>query len=152
MKDGKFRLRPRFLEHLPVASPPINQRKVTHSVALTPSFVCKNFSLKTTGEFGIFEHKSPIHLAWPCNKTFFAPNSNVSVCLTGHMNLHLVTRGSHMHVITSSQKWHVITSTSFCSLEEATESSPQSWGKEVPEGNEALPVEGSSIKQFVNIF
>ena len=35
VEDGNFRLSPRFLEHH--TSPPTNQKKVTHSAALTPN-------------------------------------------------------------------------------------------------------------------
>ena len=35
VKDGNFRLSTRFLEHRSVASPPSNQKKVTHPAALT---------------------------------------------------------------------------------------------------------------------
>ena len=36
VEDGNFRLNTRFLEHRSVASPPANQKKVTHPAALTP--------------------------------------------------------------------------------------------------------------------
>ena len=95
VKDGSFRLSTRCLEHCPVTSPPTNQKKVTHPAALTPNFAYKNFSLKTVGEFGVFEHKPPVPLAWPYNKPFSALNSDISVCLAslyiGHTNFCLVT-------------------------------------------------------------
>ena len=103
MEDGNFRLNTRFLEHGPVTSPPANQKKVTHPAALTRNFAYKNFSLRTIGEFGVFEHEPPILLAWPYNKLFSAPNSNVSICLafTVHRAHELVfsnTLGLHMLV------------------------------------------------------
>ena len=70
VEDGNFRLGAWFLGHRPVTSPPTNQKKVTNPAALTPNFAYKNFSPKTIGEFGIFEHKPPILLDWPCNKPF----------------------------------------------------------------------------------
>ena len=36
---SNFRLNTRFLEHPSVASPPTNQKKVTHPAALTPNLV-----------------------------------------------------------------------------------------------------------------
>ena len=95
VEDGNFRLSTRVLEHHPVTSPPTNQKKFTHPAALTPNFAYKNFSPKTIREFGVFEHKPPVLLAWPCNKPFPVPNSETSVYLAslclGHTNLHLVT-------------------------------------------------------------
>ena len=99
----------RSLEPRPVTSPPANQKKATRPAALIPNFACKNFSARTIREFGFFEHKPPVHLAWPCNKPFSAPNSDFSVGLaslcfghlnflvglaslgTGHTSLHSVT-------------------------------------------------------------
>lgn len=43
-------------------------------------------------KFRTFEQEPPILFAWPCNKPFSAPNSNVSACLASlrvrHMNWH----------------------------------------------------------------
>ena len=64
----------RFLEHHLVTSPPTNQKELT---SCSPNFAYKNFSLKTIRDFGGFEHEPPILLAWPCNKTFSAPNPSV---------------------------------------------------------------------------
>ena len=36
VEDGNFRLNTRFLEHSSVASPPTNQKEVTHPAALSP--------------------------------------------------------------------------------------------------------------------
>ena len=98
VEDGNFRPSTRLLEHRPVTSPPTNQKEATHPAAFTLNFAYKNFSPKTISEFGGFEHEPPILLAWPCNKTFSAPNSDVSVCLAslclGRMNLCSVTRGT----------------------------------------------------------
>ena len=41
VEDGNFRLSTRFLEHLPVTSPPTSQKKVTHPAALTPNLPLK---------------------------------------------------------------------------------------------------------------
>ena len=49
VEDGNFRLRARSLGHLPVTSPPTNQKKVTHPAALTPNFAYKNFPPKPLG-------------------------------------------------------------------------------------------------------
>ena len=102
VEDGNFKLNTvntRFLEHHPVTSPPANQKKVTHPAALTPNFAFRSFSLKTIREFRVFEHKTPILLAWPCNKPFSAPSSNVLVCLAslcvGHTNLGSVILTQH---------------------------------------------------------
>ena len=81
VEDGNFRLSTRLLEHHSVTSPSTNQKKVTHSAALTPNFAFKNFFLKTTGESGISEHESPFLLAWLCNKPLSTPNSDILVCL-----------------------------------------------------------------------
>ena len=54
MEDGNFRLNARFLEHCPVTSSPTNQKRVTHSAALTPNFAYKNFSPRTIKEFRVF--------------------------------------------------------------------------------------------------
>ena len=70
MEDSNCRLSKRFL-HCPVTLPPTNQKKVTYPVALNPNFTYKNFSLKTTGEFGNLEYEPPILFGWPCNKLFF---------------------------------------------------------------------------------
>jgi len=93
VEDGNFRLSTRFLEHCSVTSPPINQKKVTHSVALTPNFTHKNFSPKTTGSSGFSTQATHS----PClvhSTSFSAPSSHISVCLTslciGHKNLCLV--------------------------------------------------------------
>lgn len=94
VKNGNFSVSLRFLEHCPVTSPLINHKKVIRPAALTPNFAYKNFTLKTIGELGFFECKSPLFLVWPCNKTFSAPYSGVLVCLaslcTGHRTLHSV--------------------------------------------------------------
>ena len=93
MEDGNFRLSTRFLEHCSVTSPPINQKKVTHSVALIPNFTYKNFFPKTTGSSGFSTQATHS----PClahSTSFSAPSSDISVCLTslciGHKNLCLV--------------------------------------------------------------
>ena len=70
MEDSNCRLSKRFL-HCPVASPPANQKKVTYPAAFNPDFTYKNFSLRTTGEFGDLEYEPPILFGWPCNKLFF---------------------------------------------------------------------------------
>ena len=91
VKYSNFRLSTGFLEHCPVISPLTNQKKVTHPADLTTNFVHKNFSPQTIREFWSFEYKPPILTAQPCNKTFSAPNSDVSVCLASlcirHVNL-----------------------------------------------------------------
>ena len=76
---GNFRLSIRFLEHRPVISPPTNQKKATPPAALTPNFAYKNSSPKTIKQFRVFEHEPHILLAWPCNKPFSAPNSDLLV-------------------------------------------------------------------------
>ena len=96
VEGSNFRLGTRFLEHHPVTSPPTNQKKVTHPAALTSNFAYENFSPKTITEFGLFEQKPPGLFAWPCKKSFSAPNCDVSVCLAslcvGHMNFSSVTK------------------------------------------------------------
>ena len=67
VEDGNFRMSARFLEHHPVTSPPTNQKKLT-TCSLHPKFDFKTVSPKTIREFGVFEHESPVLLAWPCNK------------------------------------------------------------------------------------
>ena len=47
----------------------ITKESHTHSAALTPDFVYKNFSLKTIREFGFFEHELPLPFVWQCNKS-----------------------------------------------------------------------------------
>ena len=63
----------------------------------------QTFPRKPSESLGIFEHKSPILLAWSCNKPFSAPNSDISVYLAslcvGHMNLRLVTHSHSGHVL-----------------------------------------------------
>lgn len=56
-----------------------------------PKFCLKNFSLKLTGECRTFEVESLVLFAWPCNKAFSAPNSELSVCLTSKISLHNCT-------------------------------------------------------------
>ena len=76
----------RFLEHHLVTSPPINQKKIIQSAALSPIIAYENFSLKTIGELSVFEHKPLVLLAWLCTKFFSALNSSVSVwphCVSG---------------------------------------------------------------------
>ena len=77
VEDGNFMVSTRFLEHRPVTSPPSNQKKVTHPAALASDFAYKNNFLKTIGEFMFLEHELPILLAWPFNRPFSAPNSDV---------------------------------------------------------------------------
>ena len=67
-----------FLEHHPVTSTPTNQKKITNPYNPAPQIL----PIKTIGKFGPFEHKSLILLAWPCNKLFSAPDSDIWVCLT----------------------------------------------------------------------
>ena len=55
---GTRKLVIKFPEH-PVTSPPKDQKKVLHSVPLTPTFASINCSLTATGEFGSFEHELP---------------------------------------------------------------------------------------------
>ena len=54
----------------------------------------KHFFLKAFGEFEGFEREPPILLAWPCNKLFSAPDSDILVSLAslciGHMDMHSV--------------------------------------------------------------
>ena len=58
-----------------------------------PYSAFKNALLKTFSEFG--GHEPLVLLAWPCNTSFSAPNSNISVCLASlcvrHTNLHSLT-------------------------------------------------------------
>ena len=62
VEDSNFRLSSRFLEHHPVTSPPTNQKKVTHSTALTPNFAYKNFSPKTIRGASLVAQWLRIHL------------------------------------------------------------------------------------------
>jgi len=50
--EDDFRLSRGFLEYHPVISPPTNQKKITHSAALTPNFAYK---IKPLGS-QVFEH------------------------------------------------------------------------------------------------
>ena len=81
----------RFLECHPITSPPTNHRKVTYTAYLPLTFGYENSSLKTTREIRPFGHKPPVLLAWPCSKSFCAPNFSISVCLASwwvrHTNL-----------------------------------------------------------------
>ena len=45
----------RLLEHRPVTSPPVKEKKVTYPVILTPNFAFKSFSPKMIGEFRFFD-------------------------------------------------------------------------------------------------
>ena len=69
--------------------PPIYPKKVTHPEALSQILPLKT-SLPNYWEF-----EPPILFAWPSNKSSFALNSNILVCLAslgiGQSNLHLVT-------------------------------------------------------------
>ena len=65
-----------------VTTPSNNQRtvheQITYPVMLLPPLAFKNAFLKSFGEFGVLRGMShPFLLAWPCNKLFSAPNSNV---------------------------------------------------------------------------
>lgn len=61
---------------------PTNQSEDAHTPCHPSPKIClKNSSLNTIREFGSFEHEPPVLLAWPCNKPFSAPNSEVSVWL-----------------------------------------------------------------------
>ena len=46
----------------PLSSPTTNQKKVTHSAAPTPNSAYKNFSRKTTREFGVWGHEPNMSL------------------------------------------------------------------------------------------
>ena len=45
----------RLLEHRPVTSPPVKEKKVTYPVILTPNFAFKSFSPKMIGKFRFFD-------------------------------------------------------------------------------------------------
>lgn len=77
VKDDKFLLSSRFLEHCLFASSAANQKNITHPSALGSSIAYKNISLKIIREFGIFENKLPAFLAWPSNIPFSAPTSDI---------------------------------------------------------------------------
>ena len=51
----------------------------------------QNLFLENQRDLESFEHESPALLAWPCNKSSSAPNSEILVCLASlcvaHMNL-----------------------------------------------------------------
>ena len=100
-----------------------NQSEESHApCSRHPNVAFKNYSLKTTGRFWSFEQALSIHLAWPCNKTFSAPHSNVLVCLaslcvryatfgfsnkgTSHTRLYAHTGSPTTH----KQGWEVILS------------------------------------------
>ena len=74
VEDGTYMLRPRLagtrrlMIKIP-GTPPCHlttsQSEESHTpAALAPNVTFKNASLKTLREFGSFEHKLPIHLAW----------------------------------------------------------------------------------------
>ena len=72
-------------------------RRKSHTLKRSPQILpIKDFSLKTTGEFGSFEHKPPVLLAWRCSKPFSAPYANILVCWPSlcirHMKLRLITQ------------------------------------------------------------
>ena len=77
VEDDDFMLNTGFLEHHPPTSPSTNQKKVTHPEALTLNIAFKYFSLEVIREFW-FSWVPSVFLAWPCNKTFSVPNSDVS--------------------------------------------------------------------------
>ena len=62
----------------------------------SPDVAFKNAPLKAIGELGSFEPELPV-LAWPCNKPFFALNSDTSIHLAslclGHVDVGLTTPG-----------------------------------------------------------
>ena len=70
MEDGNFRLSTRFLEHHPVTSPSINQKKVTHPTAITPNFALKNHSMKTIMEFSLLNMSCLYSLLSTCKIHF----------------------------------------------------------------------------------
>lgn len=80
-KGIPFRLSAGFLEYHPVTSLPTDYKRATYPTACSPNFAYKNVSPKTSGEFGGFEHKPHLLLAWPCNKPFPTPNFNALVSL-----------------------------------------------------------------------
>ena len=61
-----------------------NQSEAAHTPwSPPPKFCVWKISIKPTGEFRTFELESLVLLiSWPCNKTFSAPNSVLSVFLT----------------------------------------------------------------------
>jgi len=59
MEGGNLRLSTRFPGYCPVTIPPNNQKKVTHTAALTPNFAYKNFSPQTIGELWVSEQEPP---------------------------------------------------------------------------------------------
>ena len=67
------------------------------------------FCWSPSGSLGFWGHKPPVLLAWPCNKHFSAPNSNMSVCLAslciGHMNLRSITKKLQGKTICSMLPW-----------------------------------------------
>ena len=77
VEDSTFRLSTRILEPCSVILPSPNQKKVTCPATLTPNAAYKNSPPKPLGSFGFLEHEPSILLAWPCNKPFFAPDSNI---------------------------------------------------------------------------
>ena len=77
-------------------SPSANQRIVhsliTNSMTRIPHPAFKGALLKPLGSSEVLRVEATHLLAWPCNKPFSAPNSNISLCLASlnirHMNLH----------------------------------------------------------------
>ena len=53
VEDGNYRLSTRFLERCSVASPPINQKKVTHPAALTQNVAFSFWGLVMTILLGL---------------------------------------------------------------------------------------------------
>ena len=78
-------------------APSINQRimhkLITHPETPFPHLAFKNALLKPSGEFGVLGARAIRLLAWPLNKPFSAPNSDVLV-LFG-----LTVRGAHELVL-----------------------------------------------------
>ena len=68
--------------------------KTTHPAAPAPDFAYKN-SPQITGEFRGVEPEPSTFLAWPDNKPFSAPNSDIFICLASlcvrHTNLCSIT-------------------------------------------------------------
>jgi len=61
--------------------PSTNQKKVTYSAALTPTFAYKTFSAKTIKQFWGFEHEPLISLLGSAINLSLLQTSDVLVCL-----------------------------------------------------------------------
>ena len=66
-------------------SPPTDQtivhELITYPVTLLPCLAFKNVLLKAFRESGVWGLWATCLFAWPCNKPFSAPNTDVLVCL-----------------------------------------------------------------------